>query len=371
MGIRRFTPAYDLARESAKNYRFAPDWSQFLADKIGIQVLLGSAEGPDAAHGPRVDTLRAKLAETVQKAAANMTEGDVLLEMAGIKGSAALSDAQADALATLKMLRHLYFLRDRGNQVVWIYAQPFEFHRWVFDEIRGCTPAQAVARLNYADEVYPVAMRNHMCAGLQQAQTWALKCVAKLGGTLDDPTKALVQRWFMPGTPDDAAIQKVAATLLDGFKKVGALCGSTRVIFSDEPINRMDGDAVAGQANYRDSWLDYAFVDGGSVRERLDVVYIQDAALKKWASPNEGWVATLTILHEMSHRVIGTKDAVYDFSGLKPGAVLTQGHALANADSWAYFATDLAGQLPGNRAVQVLKEPPALRAAYLRSIQKP
>ncbi len=371
MGIRRFTPAYELARESAKSYQFSLDWHQFLTDKIGLKLLFGSVDGPDAAHGPNIDTFRAKLAETAKKGAAHMTEGDVLMAMAGIKGTVALTDAQADALATLKMLRHLYFLRDRGNQAVWIYAQPFEFHRWVFDEIRGCTPSQAIARLNYADEVYPAAMRSHMCAGLQQAQAWSLKCTAKLGGTPDDATKALIQRWFVPGTPDAAAVQKVAATLLDGFKKVGALCGSTRVIFSDEPINRMDGDAVAGQTNYRDSWLDYAFVDGGSLRERLDVVYIQDAALKKWASPNEGWVATLTILHEMSHRVINTKDAVYDFDGLKPGAVLSQKHALANADSWAYFATDLAGQLPGSRAAKVLKEPPALRAAYLRSIQNP
>jgi hypothetical protein len=36
-------------------------------------------------------------------------------------------------------------------------------------------------------------MRNHMCAGLQQAQAWALKCVVKLGGTLDDPTKRVAQ----------------------------------------------------------------------------------------------------------------------------------------------------------------------------------
>jgi hypothetical protein len=79
----------------------------------------------------------------------------------------------------------------------------------------------------------------------------------------------------------------------------------------------------------------------------------------------------LTLLHEMSHSVINTKDAVYDFDGLKPGAVLSQKHALVNADSWAYFATDLAGQLPGSRAAKVLKEPPSLRAAYLRSIQNP
>lgn len=371
MAIQRFTPAFDLAREAAKNYRFALDWHQFLTDKVAIKALLGSADGPDAAHGPRIDTLRTKLTETAQKDKSNMSEGDVLLAMAGIKGTQVITDAQADALATLKMLRHLYFLRDRGNQVIWIYAQPFEFHRWVFDEIRGCTPDQTRAKLNCADEVYPASLRGHMCAGLQQAQTWSLKCVAKLGGTLDDATKTLVRRWFTAGGASDTEVARVGATLLDGFKKVAALCGSTRVIFSDEPINRMDGSAVAGQANYCDSWLDYAFVDGGSVRERLDVVYIQDAALKKWASPNEGWVATLTILHEMTHRVINTKDAVYDFDGLKPGAVLTQRDALVNADSWAYFATDMAGQLPGNKAVKVLREPPSLRKAYLKSLQNP
>ncbi len=371
MAIRRFTPAYDLAREAAKNYRFALDWHKFLTDKVGLKMVLGSADGPDAAHGARIDALRAKLAEVAKGGGANMTEGDVLLEMAGIKGTQAITDAQADALSTLKMLRHLYFQRDRHNQVVWIYAQPFEFHQWVFDELRGCTPDQARLRLNYADEVYPASLRGHMGAGLQQAQSWAMKCVASLGGTPAPATSDLVKRWFMPGSPGDADVGKVATTLLDGFKKVAALCGSTRVIFSDEPINRLDGDEVPGQKNYRDSWLDYAFVDGGAVRERLDVVYIQDAALKKWASPHDGWVATLTILHEMSHRVINTKDAVYDFDGLKPGAVLTQRDALANADSWAYFATDLAGQLPQSKAAQALREPAALRKAYLKSLQNP
>ena len=66
MGIRRFTPAYDLARECAKNYRFALDWHQFLTDKIGLKLLLGSVDGPDAAHGPSLDTFRTKLAETAK-----------------------------------------------------------------------------------------------------------------------------------------------------------------------------------------------------------------------------------------------------------------------------------------------------------------
>lgn len=69
-------------------------------------------------------------------------------------------------------------------------------------------------------------MQSPLCAGLQRARTWALRCVAKRGGTLDDASGMLVKRWCMPGTPDDAAIQKAAAALRDGFKKVAVLCGS-------------------------------------------------------------------------------------------------------------------------------------------------
>jgi len=51
---------------------------------------------------------------------------------------------------------------------------------------------------------------------------------------------------------------------------------------------------------------------------------ISYAALTKWASPNEGWVATLTILHEMSHRVINTKEVYIKALSLSDG-----GRALA------------------------------------------
>jgi hypothetical protein len=79
-------------------------------------------------------------------------------------------------------------------------------------------------------------------------------------------------------------------------------------------------------------------------------------------------MATLAIIHELSHRLIKSKDAVYDFTGLKPGSVLTHGHAIVNADSWAYFAADFNGQLPDHKRTSVWKEPPALRASYLNSL---
>jgi len=364
--LTRFTPAYDQARNSVKNKQTTKNWGEFLTEKLSVQsalLLLLGKDGPNSSHASRLENLRAKLKTTTSK-----TEADIILEMVGVSGSGALSDDQADAASTLKMLRHLYHVQDRGSQSVWIYSQPYSFHKWVFDEIKGCTPSAAKTKLNYLDEVYPEAIRLHMGTGVQQALSWSQKCVAKLGAP-DEPTKNIISRWFFSGTPADNDMTKAASSLLEGFKKISNLCNSNLLIFSDEPIDRMKGSNVTGQTHYKSNWDDYAFVDGGSTRERLNVVYIQNATLKKWASSDESWMATLAIIHELSHRLIETKDAVYDFTGLKPSNTLQHQHAIVNADSWAYFATDLNGQLPNNKLTSVWKEPPALRANYLASIR--
>jgi hypothetical protein len=44
---------------------------------------------------------------------------------------------------------------------------------------------------------------------------------------------------------------------------------------------------------------------------------------------------------------VGVDDKRYDFDGIKPGGRhLTAEDAIWNAESYAYFATDLAGALP-------------------------
>jgi hypothetical protein len=99
-------------------------------------------------------------------------------------------------------------------------------------------------------------------------------------GTPDDATKDMIKRWFFSGDVEKDAMNKAASTLLSGFKKFVTLCNSSKLIFSDEPIDRMTGDAVSGQTHYRSNWEDYAFVAGGA-GERLDVVYIQNATLRQ------------------------------------------------------------------------------------------
>ena len=113
------------------------------------------------------------------------------------------------------------------------------------------------------------------------------------------------------------------------------------MVFSDEPIDRNRG-----------GWKDWAFVYRS---EKLDVLYLQGAFLKA-GNTGKLWMCALTIVHEISHRALGTDDVRYDYDGLKPArGVLWTTDALRNADSWAYFATDLGGKLSTSDRGRVLK----------------
>ena len=58
------------------------------------------------------------------------------------------------------------------------------------------------------------------------------------------------------------------------------------------------------------------------------------------------WLCAETIIHELSHHEVSTQDHRYDNAGLKPGSSsFPYAKAIDNADSWGYFALDLAGYL--------------------------
>jgi hypothetical protein len=58
------------------------------------------------------------------------------------------------------------------------------------------------------------------------------------------------------------------------------------------------------------------------------------------------WLCAETIIHELSHHEMNTQDHRYDDAGLKPNsATFPFAKAIDNADSWGYFALDLAGYL--------------------------
>ncbi len=350
MAMEYFTEAYDKARTSLKDYEFSGDWKKIMKTDVAIADIVASADGPNYGKAAKLDTLRAKIKEKVDS---GESEGKVILSMVGENGKLLnfMKKKDQTAAAAIKMLRHFYLEKKAGAQSVWIFAQPYSFHKWVFDEI-GASGFRARSKLDKVDEVYNATARKNLANGVSTARAWCQKCVAKLGSP-DQGTKALVKTWF---GPTDAKANAAAKTLLDGFKKITALLGSTKLIFSDEPLDRMKGKRVKGQKHYRDNWEDYAFVDGRSTRERLDVVYIQKGTLDAFSGGDGGWLAIQAIIHELSHRVLDTDDVVYDYSGLQPSDLFTFKKAIRNADSWGYFAADLNGMLPEKKRKEVYKK---------------
>ena len=122
-------------------------------------------------------------------------------------------------------------------------------------------------------------------------------------------------------------------------QKLDTMCRSGQLIFSDEPGDRNGS-----------GWKDWAFV---YITEAMNVVYLQGAFVKAGNSGNETMCA-LTIIHELSHKNLGTNDHRYDNDGPKLGKILPFAKAINNADSWAYFAADMAGMLSASDIKRVL-----------------
>lgn len=72
----------------------------------------------------------------------------------------------------------------------------------------------------------------------------------------------------------------------------------------------------------------------------------------------ELWLAGRIVIHELAHKVIGAEDKKYGWYGIKPGGPrLTSAQALWNADSWSYFAADMAGAIPAVSFREAYREP--------------
>lgn len=357
MPIRRFTAAYDRARAALKGDNLAADQRKWLEGACAVTSVFSEPDGPRRADGPKLDAFRA----TVKTGKGPFSgEGPVICAMAGVDpdGGAVLARADSDLLAALKMLRHFYLVREAGAQSVWVYAQPYQYHAWVFDEIEGQTAKSARAKLGKRKEVYSKADRRNMGDGVNQSLAWCQKCVHRLSNP-DDEVREVVRTWFAPGP---AAMDGAINTLKDGFKKISDVLRSNKLVFSDEPVNRNTGDRILFQRHARSEWNDFAFVDGGG--ERLDVVYVQNAALKAWGSQSKAWIATVTIIHELSHRILKTDDVVYDYAGLQPSDKLTFRLAIKNADTWGYFAADLNGTLPRKARRRVYRQAEELERGF-------
>jgi hypothetical protein len=331
----KFTPVYHKAKEVLVGQKFAePDWQKFLVETCGVNRLLSPA-GFDPAYSGALDSIRNRI-----KSEAKHTNAVAVFLLGGGPGDVIYNAAQNKAsggswlerAATLKMLRHLYRAQKTGGQDVWVYAPPKDHMKPVFEEIAG-SDSQVKKKLGQETEIFDESERGLMCDALHLARKIAMDCSIKLAAK-NEAAKKAVRRWFLDETSTKTELNDALAKLNAGFNKIAAACNSASLVFTDYLDWRKQRDKYFGAA--------YKGGEGGG----FPVIYLEGAFTRLKGNSGKLWLCAETIIHELSHHELRTEDYCYDSDGLKPkSASFPYAKAIANADSWGYFAVDLAGYL--------------------------
>ena len=353
--MNKFSEAYAAAGAALKSGALA---GSFKAQQKTLEQLLAGPAGPDVAHSGSLDKLREALAKD---AAAIKGSTGARAEAKAIMAGAGDGKGIHERAATLKMLDHLYHVKNSGGQQIWVYAPPDIYAKWLFDEVAGQSAVGLEDVLaKSSPEVYSAPQREVMVGAVQHARALALAVTAKLGSP-NDETKAVVRRYFGNAASADKDLATVMATLSAGYQKIANACNGGNIVISDEP-----GDRTGG------GWKDWAFIYSS---ETMSVIYLQGAWLKKAdeITPTNQpplWRCVRTVVHELSHKECATEDIVYGPKGLKPegSTALTPEYALHNADSWAYFAVDVMGYLTGPDKANGERPTSAIRATPSRTL---
>ena len=330
----RFTPVYTKARTVFSSQKFAePDWQKFLSEQCGVANLFGP-KGFDGSYAPGLDALRKKLkddAKHTNKVAVFVLgggPGEVIYKAAQNKTS---PGAWTERAAALKMVRHLYRAKKSGGQDVWVYSPPKGHAKQVFEEITG-TEAKVKKKLEQDAEIFNQEEKELMCDALQLARKIAMDVQVKVTSP-DDATKDMVKRWFIDGKSGEVELYDALDKLAKGFKKIAAAANSSTLVFTDYLDWRKERDGIFGGA-----------IPGGE-GGGFPVIYLEGAFTRLQGNSGKLWLCAETIIHELSHHEVSTDDHRYDDAGLKPAGTFAYAKTIDNADSWGYFAIDLAGYL--------------------------
>lgn len=333
-----FTDVYEKSIELLKAPSLHDDWKDIEA---GLKKLL-QADGPSVDNAKALTDLRDKLNKAADK-------GGVMRGKAKAKeiARAAQTDKNGfqDRAALLKQMKHFYLVAKKGNQSVWVVDQPKRYGQWNYDLFAGLTAAELTSQLARSGEVFGAGHRSMLSDSLQLARKWSADCEIKLGGK-SDATMDSIRRWFHAAGATAEDVETTRTKLVDGFKKITAACNSGKVIFSDRPHLRASGD-----------WDNtYASVNAG---DAMAVIYIYQLFLDTGRRKLNGkipklWLCALTVVHELSHKLLNTEDIRYDYQGLKPDGSFPASDAIKNADSWAYFCGDVLGSVPASSVEEAL-----------------
>lgn len=267
---------------------------------------------------------------------------DKIIEACGIAASGAVADDAVKQAASLKFLRHLYLVGERGGQQVWVVATPKAYTKYTSDELLDVKSNAVTVKARLADneEILDSGTRKHIGEAMILGLAWCEAAKTVLAGAASTPASmAIVKRWFAandtPQSDVDATIEKLHA----GFKKIAFAMNQAMVLVADMPQYRNDNGKTYVEAFVRN-------VSGSPERPRT--IYIEKALYENYDisvlhDMKKNWARVL--VHEATHSEVKTQDKGYAYKGIAPGTKITAANAAINADSWAFFAADCAGDL--------------------------
>ncbi len=313
-----------------------------LLDRFAGLNLLLDAMGPNRNFIDVIYKLREKI---------KAKEAKILLEMVGAnhESNSPPSIEGVRLLAALKFLRHFYLAGMRGGQQVWIFSAPRKYRDFPMGELLlvRAKMSQIKAKLDDVDDLFDEEIRCKIGEAVLLGLSWCEAAKFKISIANTDPgARDLVLRWFVGS--GNTKFDGILAKLHDGFKKISLALNSNHIVITDMP-------------SFRDNH-DYEFTEAFHLLladrpERPGTIYLEKAFFENYETSvlhdmKKNWARVL--IHECAHIEAGAKDILYAKRGLRPGPNFPADDAIANADTWAFFAADCAGALTEGDRVRAL-----------------
>ena len=316
-------------------------FSGVLAEVTQLHEILGPL-GPNRRFAGKLDRIR----ELCKSA-----EATNILDAVGIDPKSKLVPQEnlVRLASTLKFLRHLYMVSERGNQQVWVLSVPKSYEHFPLKEFMAVKTSQALIKTRLADidEQFPALIRERFGAAMMIGLAWceSAKIVLAMANS-NDSAMNKVKRWFADSATTESELNVVIANLQAGFKKIVNTLNQNQVLITDMPSLRAD-------PNFELTEAFIASTVAGA--EKPATIYIEKAMFENYQisvlhDMKKNWARVL--IHECSHIDGGTKDRGYSYNGIRPGYDISSADALINADSWAFFAADCANALTAGEIIR-------------------
>ncbi|MGQ8367248.1 M35 family metallo-endopeptidase [Glaciecola sp. 1036] len=338
---------YSFSKEYKKNQRvLSHPFTQYDAPLTHTMNFLKSIMGDsgfDRKYGVMLGSLRhilkGKEAQAILDAVGFSDESVTTSDRHGMRVNY-LSDEQIKRAAAIKLLRHVYMVHVQGSTDIWVVSTPKSYQRFISKELEKTSSLSLMqrAKLEDVNEHFSEHQRKLIGASTNEARRLVAKTIMLLcmdRNNANSRIHRIVRRWFSGESVSAASVKSDMNKILAGLKKIENVINSNKLIFTDMPYLRT-GNRKDDQYFYNS----IAFVFG-SMAEKIPIIYVEDAffnASHTILGDSLHW--TNTIIHEISHLILGTKDHRYRFEGLSPDHHLMPHEAMNNADTWSIFCLD-------------------------------